>query len=138
MSHGSGWSPRARHDHATDPPDRQILFGGPFLPSGPAEPAVFLVAAALLKPRSWGAGPRRCRPERRRPRWPAAARRGRRTGRGRRRSCAAIRQVSGGPAEATASVVDDVHGQSIRRVGHPGGRHNIPQRSCSPSISPSR
>ena len=42
-------------DPAIDPPDREILSVAPFLPGSPAEPAVFLVAAALLKPRSGGA-----------------------------------------------------------------------------------
>lgn len=37
-------------DPASDPPDLQIIVGGPF----PREPAVFFVAAALLKPRSRG------------------------------------------------------------------------------------
>jgi len=39
---------------ATDPPDLQIMVGGPFPPSDPARPHVFFVGAALLKPRSRG------------------------------------------------------------------------------------
>jgi choline dehydrogenase len=39
---------------ATDPPDLQIVVGGPYPPSDPAEPQVFFVGAALLKPRSRG------------------------------------------------------------------------------------
>ena len=39
---------------ATDPPDLQILVGGPYLPSEPGGPRTFYVGAALLKPRSRG------------------------------------------------------------------------------------
>jgi choline dehydrogenase len=41
-------------DPATDPPDLQILAGGPFPRGEPDAPAVFFVGAALLKPRSRG------------------------------------------------------------------------------------
>ena len=41
-------------DPAKDPPDLQILVGGPFPTSGPAARPVFFVGAALLKPRSRG------------------------------------------------------------------------------------
>jgi choline dehydrogenase len=38
----------------TDPPDLQILSGGPFPGGEPDAPAIFFVGAALLKPRSRG------------------------------------------------------------------------------------
>jgi choline dehydrogenase len=41
-------------DPAKDPPDLQILVGGPFPTSGSAERRVFFVGAALLKPHSRG------------------------------------------------------------------------------------
>ncbi len=41
-------------DPAKDPPDLQILVGGPFPTNGPTAPRVFFVGAALLKPRSRG------------------------------------------------------------------------------------
>jgi choline dehydrogenase len=44
----------SRADPATDPPDLQILSGGPFPRDDPDAPAVFFVGAALLKPRSRG------------------------------------------------------------------------------------
>jgi len=43
-------------------------------------------------------------------------------------------------AEATASVVDDVHGvhgQSIRRVGHPVGQHTTFPRGFPSSVTSS-
>jgi choline dehydrogenase len=39
---------------ATEPPDLQILVGGPYLPSEPGGPRTFYVGAAVLKPRSRG------------------------------------------------------------------------------------
>jgi choline dehydrogenase len=44
----------AMADPANDPPDLQILVGGPFPTSDPAARHVFFVGAALLKPRSRG------------------------------------------------------------------------------------
>jgi choline dehydrogenase len=41
-------------DPATDPPDLQILVGGPYLPSEPGGPRTLYVGAALMKPRSRG------------------------------------------------------------------------------------
>ena len=41
-------------DPANDPPDLQILVGGPFPTSDPAARPVFFIGAALLKPRSRG------------------------------------------------------------------------------------
>jgi choline dehydrogenase len=44
----------SRADPVTDPPDLQILSGGPFPGGEPDAPAIFFVGAALLKPRSRG------------------------------------------------------------------------------------
>jgi choline dehydrogenase len=44
----------SQSDPATDPPDLQILSGGPFPRGEPDDPAVFFVGAALLKPHSRG------------------------------------------------------------------------------------
>ena len=38
----------------TDPPDLQILVGGPYAPSDPGQPPTLYVGAALMKPRSRG------------------------------------------------------------------------------------
>jgi choline dehydrogenase len=44
----------SRSDPASDPPDLQIIAGGPFPSDQRGAPAVFFVGAALLKPRSRG------------------------------------------------------------------------------------